>query len=164
MRRAEQPSAARDCAGCRAGDPGGPPRLGWAPGEPGTGPDLRDLGIGLSIHSNSHLGISLAAMTHLAAATPNHAYDCDTHYPWREEEVIEVGKLRVREGPLANPDLASTTTGPRCDAFTRPGGSTAMRSVTMQASCAGICRIGVSRGQNTDLCRQVVDIRERTGR
>jgi L-alanine-DL-glutamate epimerase-like enolase superfamily enzyme len=28
-------------------------------------------GLGLSMHSNSHLGISLAAMVHLAAATPN---------------------------------------------------------------------------------------------
>lgn len=34
-------------------------------------------GLGLSMHSNSHLGISLAAMTHLAAATPNLTYDCD---------------------------------------------------------------------------------------
>ena len=61
-------------------------------------------GIGLSMHSNSHLGISLAAMTHLAAATPNLTYDCDTHYPWQEDEVIEGGKLRFREGSLAVPD------------------------------------------------------------
>ena len=27
-------------------------------------------GLGLSMHSNSHLGVSLAAMVHLAAATP----------------------------------------------------------------------------------------------
>src|SRR6185312_448329 len=39
-------------------------------------------GIGMSMHSNSHLGISLAAMVHVAAATPALTYACDTHYPW----------------------------------------------------------------------------------
>ncbi len=38
-------------------------------------------GLGLSMHSYSHLGISLAAMVHLAAATPNLTYACDTHWP-----------------------------------------------------------------------------------
>lgn len=61
-------------------------------------------GIGLSMHSNSHLGISLAAMTHLAGATPNLTYDCDTHYPWQEDEVIEGGKLSFKDGALAVPD------------------------------------------------------------
>lgn len=61
-------------------------------------------GIGLSMHSNSHLGISLAAMTHLAAATPNLTYDCDTHYPWAIDEVIEGGKLKFEKGSLAVPD------------------------------------------------------------
>lgn len=40
-------------------------------------------GIGLSMHSNSHLGISLAAMTHVAAAAPNLTYAADTHTPWQ---------------------------------------------------------------------------------
>ena len=61
-------------------------------------------GIGLSMHSNSHLGISLAAMTHLAAATPNLTYDCDTHYPWQADEVIEGGKLQFEGGELNVPD------------------------------------------------------------
>lgn len=61
-------------------------------------------GIGLSMHSNSHLGISLAAMTHLAAATPNLTYDCDTHYPWQTDEVIEGGKLRFEGGALKVPE------------------------------------------------------------
>lgn len=59
--------------------------------------------IGLSMHSNSHLGISLAAMTHLAAATPNLTYDCDTHYPWQTEEVIEGGRLSFDGGALRVP-------------------------------------------------------------
>ena len=44
------------------------------------------LGWGLSMHSNSPLGISLAAMTHLAAATPGVGYACDTHWPWKRED------------------------------------------------------------------------------
>ncbi len=55
------------------------------------------------MHSNSHLGISLAAMTHLAAAVPNLTYACDTHYPWQSEEVIVGGKLRFEDGALAVP-------------------------------------------------------------
>jgi glucarate dehydratase len=45
-------------------------------------------GLGLSMHSNSHLGISLAAMVHLAAATPNLTYACDTHWPWKTEDIV----------------------------------------------------------------------------
>src|SRR5690606_34389446 len=48
----------------------------------------KTFGRGLSMHSNSHVGISLAAMAHLAAATPNLTYACDTHYPWQSEEVV----------------------------------------------------------------------------
>ncbi len=60
-------------------------------------------GLGLSMHSNSHLGISLLAMTHLAAAIPNLTYACDTHYPWQTEEVLAGGKLQFRNGSLAVP-------------------------------------------------------------
>jgi glucarate dehydratase len=63
----------------------------------------RTWGLGLSMHSNSHLGISLAAMTHLAAAVPNLTYACDTHYPWQSEEVITGGKLQFADGSLAVP-------------------------------------------------------------
>jgi glucarate dehydratase len=57
-------------------------------------------GLGLSMHSNSHLGISLMAMAHLAAATPNLSYACDTHYPWVEDadEVITGGKVPILGG------------------------------------------------------------------
>jgi glucarate dehydratase len=61
-------------------------------------------GLGLSMHSNSHMGISLAAMAHLAAATPNLTYDCDTHYPWQTDEVIEGGKLAFEGGALRLPE------------------------------------------------------------
>ncbi|HEY3556906.1 MAG TPA: glucarate dehydratase family protein [Kribbella sp.] len=60
-------------------------------------------GLGLSMHSNSHLGISLAAMTHLAAATPNLTYACDTHYPWKTEDVIKPGVLSFESGSVQVP-------------------------------------------------------------
>jgi glucarate dehydratase len=55
-------------------------------------------GLGLSMHSNSHLGISLMAMSHLAAAVPNLTYACDTHYPWQDDEVIKGGKIAIEGG------------------------------------------------------------------
>jgi glucarate dehydratase len=58
---------------------------------------------GLSMHSNSHLGISLAAMTHVAAAVPNLTYALDTHWPWKSEDVIESGVLTFKEGAVEVP-------------------------------------------------------------
>jgi glucarate dehydratase len=58
--------------------------------------------LGLSMHSNSHLGISLAAMTHVAAAVPNLTYALDTHWPWKSEDVI-VDTFTFEEGSLAVP-------------------------------------------------------------
>ena len=57
-------------------------------------------GLGVSMHSNSHLGISLMAMAHVAAAVPNLDYACDTHYPWQapDEEVIKGGKVPIVNG------------------------------------------------------------------
>ncbi|MFC9941725.1 glucarate dehydratase family protein [Streptomyces pratensis] len=62
-------------------------------------------GLGMSMHSNSHLGISLAAMTHLAAATPRLNYACDTHWPWKrpDEDVVDPGVLKFSEGGVAVP-------------------------------------------------------------
>lgn len=59
--------------------------------------------MGLSMHSNSHLGISLTAMTHLAASVPHLAYACDTHYPWQDEEVVQGGRLTFEDGSLRVP-------------------------------------------------------------
>lgn len=60
-------------------------------------------GRGLSMHSNSHLGISLAAMVHLGAALPNLRYALDTHYPWQSDEVITGGRIRFEEGAVQVP-------------------------------------------------------------
>ena len=62
-----------------------------------------NFGLGLSMHSNSHLGISLAAMVHLAAATPNLTYACDTHWPWKTEEIVKPGALEFVNGSVPVP-------------------------------------------------------------
>ncbi|MFI6252768.1 glucarate dehydratase family protein [Streptomyces sp. NPDC051016] len=61
-------------------------------------------GLALSMHSNSHLGISLAAMTHVAAAIPNLDHSCDTHYPWNSaDDVIRPGVLEFTDGAVRVP-------------------------------------------------------------
>jgi len=64
------------------------------------------LGMGLSMHSNSHLGVSLMAMTHVAAACPNLTYACDTHYPWQtaRDEVVVGGRIKFQDGAVVIPD------------------------------------------------------------
>jgi glucarate dehydratase len=69
-------------------------------------------GLSLSMHSNSHLGISLAAMTHLGSVLPTIAYACDTHRPWQSEDVVLAdplpfvdGAIRVPDGPGLGVDL-----------------------------------------------------------
>ncbi|MFI9503517.1 enolase C-terminal domain-like protein [Nocardia sp. NPDC052566] len=62
-------------------------------------------GKGVSMHSNTHLGISLAAMTQVAATIPDLDYACDTHYPWQAEDVITApfefdgGAIEVTDTP-----------------------------------------------------------------
>ena len=62
--------------------------------------------LGLSMHSNSHLGVSLMAMAHAAAAAPHLTYACDTHYPWQtdRDEVVAGGRIRFDRGMVRIPD------------------------------------------------------------
>ena len=64
------------------------------------------LGMGMSMHSNSHLGVSLMAMTHVAAACPHLTHACDTHYPWQTErdEIVAGGRIRFRDGAVEIPE------------------------------------------------------------
>jgi glucarate dehydratase len=63
-------------------------------------------GMGLSMHSNNHLGVSLMAMAHAAAACPYLTYACDTHYPWQtaQDEVVAGGRIAFRDGCVLIPD------------------------------------------------------------
>jgi glucarate dehydratase len=62
----------------------------------------KTLGWGLSQHSNSHLGISFAAMIHAGAAIPNLIYASDTHYPWNaaSDVVRETDHFRFHDGAI----------------------------------------------------------------
>src|SRR6266478_1022693 len=66
----------------------------------------KTFGLGLSMHSNTHLGISLMAMAHVAAATPHLTYVCDTHYPWQsaKDEVVLGGRVPIIGGCVRIPD------------------------------------------------------------
>jgi glucarate dehydratase len=65
----------------------------------------RAFGVGISMHSNTHLGISLAAMTQVAATVPGPLHACDSHYPWQSEDVLTErltfhdGAVRVSDAP-----------------------------------------------------------------
>ncbi|GHH84134.1 glucarate dehydratase family protein [Streptomyces capitiformicae] len=65
----------------------------------------RTFGVEVSMHSNTHLGISLAAMTHVASTVPDLHHACDSHYPWQSEDVLterlvfENGVVRVSDAP-----------------------------------------------------------------
>ncbi|MFI9027689.1 glucarate dehydratase family protein [Streptomyces sp. NPDC053560] len=63
----------------------------------------RTFGVGVSMHSNTHLGISLAAMTHVAATVPNLHHACDSHYPWQTEDVL-TERLTFEGGAVAVTD------------------------------------------------------------
>ena len=65
----------------------------------------RTFGRGVSMHSNNHAGISLAAMTHLGAAMPNLGYALDTHYPWQWEEIIVGGRVKFEDGCVVLPPV-----------------------------------------------------------
>ena len=59
----------------------------------------------LSQHSNSHAGMTMAAMIHLAASIPELTLASDTHYPWLVDgaDIIEGPKLPIRDGAMAVP-------------------------------------------------------------
>ncbi|MFG2643962.1 glucarate dehydratase family protein [Streptomyces sp. NPDC048370] len=65
----------------------------------------RTYGVGLSMHSNTHLGISLAAMTQVAATLPRLDHACDTHYPWQTEDVVTTRPV-FRDGRLVVSDAS----------------------------------------------------------
>ena len=58
------------------------------------------LDLGLSMHSNNHLGVSLMQMAHAAAAAPGMTHACDTHYPWQtsRDEIVEGGRIAFHDG------------------------------------------------------------------
>jgi glucarate dehydratase len=64
------------------------------------------LGVGVSMHSNNHLGLSLMIMAHACCATPAMRFACDTHYPWQTEkdEILAGGRVKFVDGAVVIPD------------------------------------------------------------
>lgn len=57
----------------------------------------------VGMHSGTELGISLAAMLHLAAVLPNLAAAPDSHYHHLLDDVIEGGKVKYENGEITVP-------------------------------------------------------------
>jgi hypothetical protein len=79
----------------------------------------------LSQHSNSHAGVTMAAMIHLAAVLPQLTLASDTHYPWLPEDAdigsescsscIATGSNQTRESAARSESgrwLAADSTAP----------------------------------------------------
>ena len=54
-------------------------------------------------HSNNHFDISLAMMTHVAAACPGEITAIDTHWIWQDGQRITKNPLLIRDGKLKVP-------------------------------------------------------------
>ncbi|QLE98775.1 enolase C-terminal domain-like protein [Neptunomonas phycophila] len=55
-------------------------------------------------HSNNHFDISLAMMTHVAAACPGEITAIDTHWIWQDGQRITKDPLKIRDGKLTVPN------------------------------------------------------------
>jgi glucarate dehydratase len=100
-------------------------------------------GLGLSMHSNSHLGISLLAMTHLAAATPHLTYACDTHYPWQHaaDEIVAGGRVRFVDGAVPVPDAPGLGVELDRDALARGHACYERCGIRKRDDAAEMCRL-----------------------
>lgn len=55
-------------------------------------------------HSNNHFDISLAMMTHVAAACPGRITAIDTHWIWQDGQRLTRAPFTIRDGTLRVPD------------------------------------------------------------
>jgi glucarate dehydratase len=60
---------------------------------------------GMSQHSNNHAGITMAAMIHAGAVTPQLTYASDTHYVWLPpgRDIIQGANLPIQDGFMSVP-------------------------------------------------------------
>jgi len=64
----------------------------------------RDWGLTWGSHSNNHFDISLAMVTHAAAAAPGNITAIDTHWIWQDGQRLTKAPLQIRGGTIALPD------------------------------------------------------------
>lgn len=63
-----------------------------------------DLGLTWGSHSNNHFDVSLAMMTHVAAAAPGDITAIDTHWIWQTGQRLTKEPLKIVGGDIAVPD------------------------------------------------------------
>lgn len=63
----------------------------------------RENGLTWGSHSNNHFDISLAMVTHVAAAAPGAITAVDTHWIWQDGQHLTHNPLHIREGAIAVP-------------------------------------------------------------
>ena len=64
----------------------------------------RDNGLTWGSHSNNHFDISLAMVTHVAAAAPGAITAIDTHWIWQDGQHITQNPFPIKDGSLAVPE------------------------------------------------------------
>ena len=64
----------------------------------------RDLGLTWGSHSNNHFDISLAMVTHAAAAAPGKITAIDTHWIWQDGQRLTREPLQIKGGMVQVPD------------------------------------------------------------
>jgi len=63
----------------------------------------RDWGLTWGSHSNNHFDVSLAMVTHVAAAAPGRVTAIDTHWIWQDGQRLTREPLRIAEGRIDVP-------------------------------------------------------------
>lgn len=69
-----------------------------------VGQTCRDHGLIWGCHSNNHFDVSLAMMTHAAAAAPGKVTAADTHWIWQDGHGLTREPLRIVDGQITVPD------------------------------------------------------------
>ncbi|HUA98206.1 MAG TPA: enolase C-terminal domain-like protein [Terracidiphilus sp.] len=64
----------------------------------------RDNGLTWGAHSNNHFDISLAMVTHAAAAAPGKITAVDTHWIWQDGQRLTKEPLEIRDGKIEVPE------------------------------------------------------------
>jgi len=64
----------------------------------------RDWGLTWGSHSNNHFDVSLAMITHVAAAAPGRVTAIDTHWIWQDGQHLTSDPLKISGGRIAVPD------------------------------------------------------------
>ena len=66
-------------------------------------------------HSNNHFDVSLAMMTHVAAAARGNVTPIDTHWIWQAGQRLTKEPLQIRDGQIAVPDAPGLGIEPDMD-------------------------------------------------